>query len=139
MALSHTEREEFLAEPHIGALAIAAGADRGPLVVPIWYDYTPGGELWFVTPADSRKVALLAETGRCTLLAERVSPTVRYVSVEGPVTKTRPATQAEHAQMARRYLGEGADAYLEVAAGFGERVYIAIRPHRWTSADLGAV
>ena len=138
MALSPTEREEFLTEPHVGALAVAAGPDRGPLVVPIWYDYTPGSHLWFVTSADSRKAVLLAEAGRCTLLAERVSPTVRYVSVEGPVTETRPASEEEHAQMARRYLGEAAEAYLQMAAGFGEQVYIAVTPQRWTSADLGA-
>jgi nitroimidazol reductase NimA-like FMN-containing flavoprotein (pyridoxamine 5'-phosphate oxidase superfamily) len=37
MPLSVDERERFLAEPHIGSLAVARGADRAPLVVPMWY------------------------------------------------------------------------------------------------------
>ena len=43
MALSENEREQFLAEPHIGALSVADGTERGPLTVPIWYLYSPGG------------------------------------------------------------------------------------------------
>jgi hypothetical protein len=39
MPLSKHEREQFLAEPHVVALSVAAGPDRAPLTVPIWYDY----------------------------------------------------------------------------------------------------
>jgi nitroimidazol reductase NimA-like FMN-containing flavoprotein (pyridoxamine 5'-phosphate oxidase superfamily) len=46
MALSREEREQFLAEPHIGALSVVERPDRAPLTVPIWYQYNPGGELW---------------------------------------------------------------------------------------------
>ena len=49
MALSVEEREEFLAEPHIGALSVVEKSDRAPLTVPIWYQYSPGGELWVLT------------------------------------------------------------------------------------------
>lgn len=49
MALSVEEREQFLAEPHIGALSVVDGPDRAPLTVPIWYQYGPGGELWVLT------------------------------------------------------------------------------------------
>ena len=38
MGLSKNEREQFLAEPHVAALAVYAGGDRGPLTVPIWYE-----------------------------------------------------------------------------------------------------
>ncbi|CAM5599549.1 hypothetical protein SALBM311S_07869 [Streptomyces alboniger] len=41
MALTHEERAEFLAEPHVAALAVDAGAGRAPLTVPIWYQYEP--------------------------------------------------------------------------------------------------
>jgi hypothetical protein len=44
--LSKQEREQFLAEPHVAALSIRDGSDRGPLTVPIWYQYAPGGEPW---------------------------------------------------------------------------------------------
>ena len=42
-ALSVRDRELFLAEPHIAALSVSAGEGRGPLTVPIWYQYAPGG------------------------------------------------------------------------------------------------
>lgn len=51
MALSKQEREQFLAEPHIAALSVSAGDKRGPLTVPVWYQYTPGGEPWVLTGA----------------------------------------------------------------------------------------
>jgi nitroimidazol reductase NimA-like FMN-containing flavoprotein (pyridoxamine 5'-phosphate oxidase superfamily) len=54
MALSKDEREEFLAQPHIAALSVNAGDKRGPLAVPIWYQYEPGGEPWVLTGAGSR-------------------------------------------------------------------------------------
>lgn len=40
------DRELFLAEPRIAALSVSAGEGRGPLTVPIWYEYEPGGEAW---------------------------------------------------------------------------------------------
>jgi hypothetical protein len=44
MALSKQEREQFLSEPHVAALSVHDGSDRGPLRVRIWYQYAPGGE-----------------------------------------------------------------------------------------------
>ncbi|WP_163543728.1 pyridoxamine 5'-phosphate oxidase family protein [Occultella kanbiaonis] len=137
MGLPETERQEFLAQPHIGALAVGAGPDRGPLVVPVWYGYEPGGSLWVVTPADSVKTRLIEAAGRFSLLVEQSAPRVRYVSVEGPVTESREATEAEHLAIARRYLGDGAAAYVEMAAGFGVPLLVRIGPQRWYSADLG--
>ena len=58
------------------------------MTVPIWYQYTPGAEPWVLTSAESRKARLIAAAGRFTLMVERVEPTVRYVSVEGPVART---------------------------------------------------
>lgn len=54
MPLSVQEREEFLAEPHVASLSVAVDQGRGPLTVPIWYRYTPGGEAWVLTSAESR-------------------------------------------------------------------------------------
>lgn len=55
MALDAQTRQEFLAEPHVAALAVDAGAGRAPLTVPIWYQYAPGGDLWILTAEDSRR------------------------------------------------------------------------------------
>jgi hypothetical protein len=91
MALSVEEREQFLAEPHIGALSVIERPDRAPLTVPIWYQYTSGGELWVLTAPDARKTRAIDVAGRFSLMVQRTEPTVRYVSVEGPVTRTAGA------------------------------------------------
>ncbi len=139
MRLSERDRELFLAEPHIAALSVSACPGRGPLTVPIWYQYVPGGEAWVLTEAGSRKARLIEAAGRFTLMAERTLPTVRYVSVEGPVTRTVPETDELLREITARYLPpEKVDAYLEFAkADLGEQVAIYLRPQRWLSADLG--
>jgi hypothetical protein len=85
--LSAHDRELFLAGPHIAALSVSAGPGRGPLSLPIWYQYEPGGEAWVLTEAGSRKARLIQAAGRFTLMVERAAPTTRYMSVEGPVTR----------------------------------------------------
>jgi len=137
--LSVRDRELFLAEPHIAALSVSAGPGRGPLTVPIWYQYAPGAEAWVLTEARSRKVRLIQAAGRFTLMVDRVLPTVRYVSVEGPVTRTRTGTDDLLREIAERYLSpHKVPAYIEFAnADFGEQVAIYMRPQRWLSADLG--
>src|SRR5271154_1952098 len=102
--LSVEDRELFLAEPHIAALSVSAGPDRGPLTVPIWYQYTPGGEAWVLTEARSKKARLIEAAGRFTLMVDRVLPTTRYVSVEGPVTRTIAATDELLWEITVRYL-----------------------------------
>jgi nitroimidazol reductase NimA-like FMN-containing flavoprotein (pyridoxamine 5'-phosphate oxidase superfamily) len=137
--LSVPEREQFFAEPHIAALSVAAGPDRGPLTVPIWYQYTPGGEAWVLSEADSRKVRLIEAAGRFSLMVDRVAPTTRYVSVEGRVTRMVAGTDEQVREIAARYLPpDKARAYFELAkAEFGEQVAIYLRPQRWLSSDLG--
>ena len=102
--LSVHDRELFLAEPHIAALSVSAGPGRGPLSLPIWYQYEPGGEAWVLTEAGSRTARLIQAAGRFTLMVERVAPTTRHVSVEGPVTRTAPGTNGLLREIAARYL-----------------------------------
>jgi hypothetical protein len=133
------DRECFLAEPHVAALSVATCQGRGPLTVPIWYQYAPGGEAWVLTEAGSRKARLISAAGRFALMVQRVMPTVRYVSVEGPVTRTVAGTDEMLREMAERYLPpEGVPAYIEfVQAELGEQVAIYLRPQRWLTADFG--
>jgi hypothetical protein len=137
--LSVSERELFLAEPHVAALSVTAGPARGPLTVPIWYQYTPGGEAWVLCELASLKVRLIEAAGRFSLMADRVAPTTRYVSVEGPVTRMVPGTDEQTREIAARYLPpDKAQAYFEYAkADFGEQVAIYLRPERWLTSDLG--
>ncbi|MEE1835247.1 pyridoxamine 5'-phosphate oxidase family protein [Streptomyces sp. SP17KL33] len=141
MALSRKEREEFLAEVHVAALAVDAGEGRAPLTVPIWYQYAPGGDIWVMTGRDSRKNQLIQAAGRFTLMIDRLEPTIRYVSVEGPVTDTAPATLDDLREITARYLPpEKVDGYVEFSsANHGDQVVIRMRPERWVSSDLGTV
>ncbi|GAF42113.1 hypothetical protein RW1_001_00470 [Rhodococcus wratislaviensis NBRC 100605] len=139
MPLSVSEREQFLSEPHIAALSVSAGENRGPLTVPIWYQYAAGGDLWVLTGAGSEKARLIEAAGRFTMMVERVDPTVRYVSVEGSVTRSVPGTDAQLREITERYLApEKVDAYLDFArAELGDQVAIYLRPEHWRSADMG--
>jgi hypothetical protein len=141
MALTREQREQFLAEPHVAALAVDAGEGRAPLALPIWYQYTPGGDIWIMTGRDSRKHELIRAAGRYSLLVDRVEPTLRYVSVEGPVVDTRPGTVEDLREISARYLpAEKVDGYVEFASkNHGEQVILRMRPERWVTSDLGTV
>lgn len=140
MTLSTREREQFLAEPHIGALSVVEGPDRAPLTVPIWYQYTPGGELWVRTGRDSRKARAIRSAGRFSLMVQRTEPTVRYVSVEGPVVRTAPDSRELSWEMAARYLPEDkVAAFVEYdRTRLPEHFVVYLRPEHWVSSDLGA-
>jgi|SRR5579875_2018048 len=135
------DRQLFLAEPHVAALSVAAEGGRGPVTVPIWYQYEPGGEAWVLTGPTSRKARLIEAAGRFSLMVDRVEPTVRYVSVEGPVTRTVPGTEALLREMTERYLPpDKVEGYLKFAyEELGKHVAIYLRPERWLASDMGAM
>ena len=135
LTMSSSERERFLSALHVGIISIPR-ATKGPLTVPIWYDYQPRGEVWVITDADSIKAKLLTKASRISLCAQTETAPYQYVSVEGPFT-TRPSTQEELLAMAVRYLGEEqGQAYAENSAGGGEgSIVVAIAPETWFSVD----
>ncbi|MFE3445595.1 pyridoxamine 5'-phosphate oxidase family protein [Nocardia sp. NPDC059180] len=138
MPLTLAERQEFLAQPHLAALAVTGADGRGPLNVPIWYQYSPGGEIWVITGTESQKLRHIRSAGRFSLMAQRIEPTVRYVSVEGPVTRIEPMSEAHNREMAARFLPvENVEGYLRASEHFGEQTVVFMRPEHWLSADLG--
>lgn len=139
MALSREEREQFLAEPHVAALSVSAGKDRGPLTVPIWYQYAPGGQPWVLTGVGSRKHRLLEAAGYFSLMVDRVEPTVRYVAVDGVVDRIEEGTDEQLVEMTKRYLPpEAVEPYLEMARReHGPSVAVYLKPQHWLSADMG--
>ena len=139
MALLIEERQQFLAEPHVGALSVVERPDRAPLTVPIWYQYSPGGELWVLTEPGARKTRAIEAAGRFSLMVQRTEPTIRYVSVEGPVIRTAAGGGERSREMAARYVPPDRVAdYLEYErAQLGDHIAIYMRPERWLSADLG--
>ena len=83
-AFTETERQEFLAGKHIAVLSVAADG-RPPASVPIWYDYSPGGNIRIGTGASSRKARLIERAGAVTLVVQREEVPYQYVVVEGTV------------------------------------------------------
>ena len=134
--MSRAQREEFLAATRVGVVSIADG-NRGPLAVPVWYRYTPGGTLRFVTRASSRKAKLLRAAGRAGFCVQSETPPYQYVSVEGPVTIGTPDHEQDVRQVALRYLGEQmGEMYLASTAADPEpAILIELRPERWFSVD----
>jgi nitroimidazol reductase NimA-like FMN-containing flavoprotein (pyridoxamine 5'-phosphate oxidase superfamily) len=140
ISLSRKEREAFLAETHVGVFSVAEENGRAPLSIPVWYRYEPGGVACFITPGDSRKIALLKKYGRATLVAQTETLPYKYVTIEGPVTISRDFDpKLEIDEVAYRYLGrEIGDKYLEFAASVApDNVLVSITPERWASADFG--
>jgi uncharacterized protein len=137
--MTKAEQEAFLKQPHVGVLSITETA-RGPLSNPVWYDYTPGGDLWFMTQKTARKGRLLQPGVRVSLLVQETERPYQYVSVEGPVSDIVAGDLRRDLQpMAQRYLGEQggveyADALAEKYAQ-GNAIKVLIRPERWLSVD----
>ena len=133
--MTREEREAFLAELHVGVVGISC-PDRGPVVVPVWYEYEPGGEIEFITAKDSRKAELLKVAGRFTLCAQNEEDPYQYVSVEGPIVSMQETTDdSALRRIARRYLGEkGGDDYVEESEGF-EEVLVKMAPEKWSAID----
>jgi PPOX class probable F420-dependent enzyme len=138
LAMSRAEREAFLAATHVGIVSIAE-AGRGPLSVPVWYRYEPGGEVRFATGDASRKAELLRRAGRASLCVQTETPPYRYVSVEGPTTIEQVDFERDTREMALRYLGPRmGEAYLAATYpnGTSREVIVRLRPERWWSADF---
>ncbi|MCA9832255.1 MAG: pyridoxamine 5'-phosphate oxidase family protein [Dehalococcoidia bacterium] len=138
--MSKSEREAFLADLHVGVLSVADGA-RGPLSVPVWYIYEPGGDVWFSTGRESEKARLLRGVSRASLVAQTETAPYQYVMVEGLVS-FGPADYEQHLRpMAHRYLGEkGGEAYLRSTgseAGVAGSLIVRITPDRWRTVDYG--
>jgi nitroimidazol reductase NimA-like FMN-containing flavoprotein (pyridoxamine 5'-phosphate oxidase superfamily) len=139
LTMTPQEREDFLSAVHVGIIAISDGG-RGPLAVPVWYTYEPGGELQLITGRGSRKGRLLAKAGRFSLCVQSEQPPYKYVSVEGPIVSTTPSDhERDRRPMARRYLGvTNGDRYIEETRtdpAYADNVVIRMRPERWRTAD----
>ncbi len=131
------EREEYLSRPHVGIIAIEQPG-RGPMAVPVWYDYEPGGTVRVIMGAESKKAKLIAAAGRFTITVQREALPYKYVMAEGPVVETRPAdVEADTRPMACRYLGdELGDQYIEDGSDEAS-VVVVMKPERWYSTDYG--
>lgn len=136
LVMTKVEREAFLAGVHVGIISIPRDA-RGPLTVPIWYMYEPGGVVRIVTGGTSSKANLIRKAGRVSLCAQTETAPYQYVSIEGPATFATPDFERDMRQMAHRYLGpQMGEWYVEsTAADRPNSVLVCVTPERWLSVD----
>ena len=136
LTMSRSEREAFLAETHVGMVAVAESG-RGPLTVPVWYRYAPGDEVCFVTGANSRKAKLIRQANRIGFCVQTETAPYKYVSIEGPATLGEVNYERDVRAVAIRYLGEQmGEMYLAMMANDPEpTVLVSLKPARWYSVD----
>ncbi len=128
------EREAFLADVHIGILSIARDG-KGPLALPIWYQYEDG-EVSIGMDGNSVKAKLLRAAGRASMTVQTETPPYQYVMVEGPVTVEHE--DRDISKMATRYLGDEMGAwYAENNPTTESSVTARLRPERWLTCDFG--
>ena len=129
--MTEDERNAFLAEPHVAVLAVEQPG-RGPLTVPVWYAYSPGGEVAVLTSSDSVKARQVRAAGRFTIIVQVAEQPYRYVAAEGPAV-FNDATYDDVLGMALRYLPQAqALGYAESIQG-ESNVMIRMTPERWLS------
>ena len=134
LAMSEQEREAFLADLHVGVVSIAR-PDRGPLTVPIWYGYEPGGDVCMITEESSIKGRLLKNVTRISLCAQTEVAPYRYVSVEGEFS-VEALEEGQMLAMAERYLGEEmGKAYAAASTGAGSNVVVRLKAQNWLTVD----
>jgi len=133
-SMTSAEKQAFLADLHVGVMSLN-DPGSAPLTVPIWYDYTPGGNLWVITGSESRKGKLLSQGTRVSLVAQTEDAPYRYVSVEGPVTEIAPTDADTLLCMAVRYLGEAQGTAYAEASPLDGQITVRIQPEHWLAVD----
>jgi nitroimidazol reductase NimA-like FMN-containing flavoprotein (pyridoxamine 5'-phosphate oxidase superfamily) len=141
-SMSVAAREAFLAAVHVGIIGVDdPRGESAPLLVPVWYRYSPGGDIVVETRRESLKARLLRGAGRFSLCVQDETAPYRYVSVEGAITEIAdPIPAEERRNLAFRYLDPGtAEAYLKAnEIQLAEDILIRMRPQRWRTADFSA-
>lgn len=133
-SMTRAEREAFLAEVHVGVLAIEQPG-FGPLALPIWY-LVEDGDVIIGMDGTSKKAELLRAAGRATLTVQTEEAPYKYVSVEGPVAIVNE--QRDDFEMASRYLGpELGRWYADNNPSTEESVLVRLTPERWLTKDFG--
>ena len=133
-SMTVAEREAFLADVHVGVLSVERPG-RGPLALPIWYQYVDGS-VEIGMSGDSLKAQLLRAAGRATLTVQTETPPYKYVCVEGPVEVL--AEQRDDLVMASRYLGpELGKWYAETNPSTEASVVVRLTCSSWTTMDFG--
>lgn len=138
LTMTQVERESFLADVNVAIISIPEEG-RGPLTVPVWYNFVDG-EIVVWTGGNSRKARLLRQAGRFSICVQRDQEPYKYVSAEGPLIGMEAIElESELKPLVYRYMGqERGDQFLSQlggeSAGTGD-VLIRMKPERWLTTD----
>ena len=139
--MTKQQREEFLADVHVGVLSVAGGAGEAPTSVPTFYAYEPGGELTMFTGTQRRapkRIEQIKEAGIISLVVQREAMPPAYVSVQAELVSVAPPTAEQMLTIARRYMPEEhAQGYVQGELGDPDNIVLLLtfRPVRWFSSD----
>ncbi len=106
--MSADELDRFLREPHVAVLAVGR-AQKGPVAVPVWYDYD--GERFRIATAPSNLHSrLMLRSGRATLTMHRehyngTQGRESYAMIEGPIAFTDDDIEPHLRRVIARYRG----------------------------------
>ncbi len=102
---------EFLQRPLV-AVFVTLRANGSPHAIPIWYEFVDGAFLVF-TSSRFQRVKNLERDVRAAITISTHDEPYMYVSAEGPVAITTEGVDKTGLSIARRYIGERAEQFLE--------------------------
>jgi hypothetical protein len=141
-ALSPTERDAFLSEPHVGVLSVASDDGRPPLTVPVWYAYADGVITFFTGTQGrkARKTRLIERAGVLSFCVQKTEFPYRYVTAECTVVgaEREPSVEKVVAVTSRYLPADAARGFAEAETSnpTGTFVLFTARPDRWSSVDF---
>ena len=102
---------EFLQRPLV-AVFVTLRANGSPHAIPIWYEFVDGAFLVF-TSSRFQRVKNLERDVRAAITISTHDEPYMYVSAEGPVAITTEGVDETGLSIARHYIGERAEQFLE--------------------------
>ena len=109
--LTPEQMAEFLERPLV-AVMVTLRADGSPHAIPIWYEYRDGEFIVF-TSSTFVRVKNLRRDSRAAITISTHDEPYMYVSAEGPVSITSEGVAETGLSIARRYMGEDAQQFLD--------------------------
>ena len=109
--LTSEQMAEFLERPLV-AVYVTLRANGSPHAIPVWYEYTDGEFIVF-TSSTFQRVKNLERDSRAAITISTHDVPYMYVSAEGPVSITSEGVAETGLSIARRYMGEDAQQFLD--------------------------
>ena len=109
--LTPEQTAEFLERPLV-AVMVTLRADGSPHAIPVWYEYRDGEFIVF-TSSTFVRVKNVRRDSRAAITVSNHEEPYMYVSAEGPVVITSEGVAETGLSIARRYMGDDAQQFLD--------------------------